>query len=77
MSKSFKIEGCRDCPRFEKRKVKYWLLAPPGWGWEYTCTKKDRIIMPSDGVKPPPSWCPLEDEDELFPAPPVLDKESG
>lgn len=53
------IEECPDCPRFEKRKVQHFLMDPNEYGWEYTCTKAGRLILPSDGINPPPVWCPM------------------
>lgn len=53
-----RIGECRDCPRFKMRAVQHWLLDNQV-AYEYICTKANRFITPSDGVRPPPSWCPL------------------
>lgn len=50
-----KIESCKDCPRFQSKHSTHWMGAS---GYVYTCTQAGRTIMPSDGIKPPPSWCP-------------------
>ena len=53
------VTSCLDCPRFEKHRVKHWLADPSDVLYEYICNKANRNILPSDGVNPPPSWCPL------------------
>lgn len=58
-----KIESCRDCPRLKIRDVHHWLLGNQ-LGYEYRCTKKGKIIMPKEGVKPPPQWCLLRTESD-------------
>ncbi len=60
------IESCRDCPRLKIKEVRHWLLGHHP-GYEYLCTKVSngsRNIMPSEGVKPPPKWCPLREENK-------------
>ena len=57
------IESCRDCPRLEIRHVHHFLIHPSG-GYKYKCTKADRLIYPSEGVKPPPEWCPIRKIEE-------------
>lgn len=58
-----RVESCRDCPRFRKRRTQSGLGAIAelyeGPLYEYICDKAGRYIMPEDGVKPPPRWCPL------------------
>jgi uracil-DNA glycosylase len=49
------IENCKDCPRFKSHAETHWSGAS---GDVYTCTQAKRTIMPSDGIKPPPTWCP-------------------
>lgn len=55
-----KIESCRDCPRFKTRPTEHFLI-PKGTCEEYICTKANRFIMPHEGVKPPPKWCPIRE----------------
>ena len=63
MGLTLEIEECLDCPRLEKRKTTHFLIYPR-YGWTYTCNKVGRIIMPSDGMNPPPKWCPLREENK-------------
>ena len=53
------IESCHDCPRFRARAVRHWMLDPGQVAYEYICTKAHRYIVPREGTKPPPEWCPL------------------
>ena len=57
------IESCRDCPRFTTKEVRHFLLGHHP-GYEYICTKARRNIMPGEGVKPPPKWCPIRKKDK-------------
>ena len=57
------IEECHDCPRLKIREVRHWLLGYHP-GYEYKCTKINKTISPSEGVKPPPKWCPLREENK-------------
>jgi len=52
------IRSCRKCGEFSMWEVRHWLLEPEV-GYEYTCNKAERLILPSDGVNPPPIWCPI------------------
>jgi len=61
MAKELKIESCRDCPRLRIIPTKHFLMGNQT-GYIYRCTKAGRDIMPAEGVKPPPAWCPLPDE---------------
>ncbi len=56
---TLKIESCHDCPRLHKRKVRHFLMDANDYGLEYTCTKASRAIYPTDGIEPPPKWCPI------------------
>ena len=58
-----KIESCHDCPRLKVTPVRHFLLGNQT-AYRYDCTKVGRQISPSDGVKPPPHWCPIRSEDE-------------
>lgn len=51
------IASCPECPFFATREVKPWLSPAPLY--EYSCRRATRVITPDDGIKPPPSWCPL------------------
>lgn len=53
------IKSCLDCHYLKKRRVRHWLLDPSDELYEYGCESVFRIILPDDGVTPPPSWCPL------------------
>ena len=55
------IESCNDCPRLSKRHTRHWSGAS---GWEFTCTQANRYILPREGVKPPPDWCPKRPKGE-------------
>ena len=58
------IESCHDCPRLNKTKVSHFLMGANEYGWRYTCTKAGRDIYPSEGINPPPEWCPLRKEED-------------
>ena len=51
------IKSCHDCPRLKTREVRHFLLGHHP-GYEYHCTQASRLIYPSEGVEPPPDWCP-------------------
>ena len=51
------VRSCRDCPRLMIREVRHFLLDGQT-GYEYICTQAERNIYPSEGVTPPPKWCP-------------------
>lgn len=57
MGITLEINSCQDCPRLEKRKQTHFLIYP-AYGYHYICTQIHKTIMPSDGVNPPPKWCP-------------------
>ena len=59
---TLRVRSCRDCPRFKMREVAHFLIGPSEVVYEFICTKAGRYITPRDGVKPPPSWCPLRKE---------------
>ena len=56
-----RIESCRDCPRLKITEVRDWKLGNRP-GYRYDCTQAHRQIAPSDGVEPPPDWCPKREE---------------
>ncbi len=58
---SLVIHSCRDCPRLDIKEVGHWLLGHQK-GYEYICTEAKKNIYPSEGVKPPPKWCPKRKE---------------
>ena len=59
---TLEINSCHDCPRLEKKKATHFLIYPQ-YGYEYICTQADRNIYPSEGVNPPPKWCPKRKEE--------------
>ncbi len=59
-SVTLEIKNCRrDCPYFSLQPSTHWIGAS---GYVYTCNKAQKDIMPSEGVSPPPEWCPLRSE---------------
>ena len=66
MSESFKltidINNCsKDCPYFSARAADHWTGGISGY--VYDCLKAEKMIMPTDGVEPPPKWCPIRPVD--------------
>ena len=55
------IHSCRDCPRLNITEAHHWMLGNQK-GYEYMCTQASRNIYPSEGVTPPPKWCPKRKE---------------
>jgi hypothetical protein len=60
------ITDCYKCSHFKSKPTKYFLAGNQTFGgyycktlYKYYCKEAERNIMPDDGVKPPPIWCPL------------------
>ncbi|MFA5416948.1 MAG: hypothetical protein WC341_00680, partial [Bacteroidales bacterium] len=51
------IESCYDCPRLKISTVEHWMLGHQK-GYRYDCERSGKQIAPSDGVTPPPPFCP-------------------
>lgn len=56
------VKSCEDCPHFKATKADHWMAPANNNLYSYRCKKAGRDIYPSDGIKPPPSWCPLRKE---------------
>lgn len=52
------IESCMGCPWVRERLIAH-PLNPTQKIMQFRCGKAKRVVMPGDGVTPPPAWCPL------------------